>query len=122
MVTALALRARGITKSFGDVVALDCIDVDVAQGRIHGLVGPDGAGETTLLGLRPGLAVADRGTLEVLGTPVGQALAAPDGVSGLADGPGLYPSLTVRGNPAAPAGLRGSRRADGGDRRRPRAG
>ena len=101
------MRARGITKCFGDVVALDGVDLDVAAGQIHGLVGPNGAGKTTLFGLLLGLAVADRGTLEVLGTPVGRSLAAPDGVAGFVDGPGLYPSLTARGNLAALAGLRG---------------
>ncbi len=39
METSLAVRAGGITKRFGDVVALDGIDLDVAPGRIHGLVG-----------------------------------------------------------------------------------
>jgi ABC-2 type transport system ATP-binding protein len=47
MDTLPAIRARGVTKCFGDVVALDGIDLDVAQGRIHGLVGPNGAGKTT---------------------------------------------------------------------------
>jgi ABC-2 type transport system ATP-binding protein len=108
MDTPLAVRARGITKSFGDVVALDGIDLDVAHGQIHGLVGPNGAGKTTLLGLLLGLAVADSGSLEILGTPVGRALAAPDGVAGFVDGPGLYPSLTARQNLAALAALRGS--------------
>ncbi|MFE4957685.1 ABC transporter ATP-binding protein [Streptomyces sp. NPDC056653] len=103
----LAIRARGITKSFGDVVALDGIDLDVTQGHIHGLVGPNGAGKTTLLGLLLGLAVADSGRLEVLGTPVGRALDAPDGVAGFVDGPALYPSLTPRQNLAALAALRG---------------
>ncbi|MET8182005.1 ABC transporter ATP-binding protein [Streptomyces sp. NPDC005336] len=102
-----ATRARGITKSFGDVVALDGIDLDVTQGRIHGLVGPNGAGKTTLLGLLLGLAVADSGRLEVLGTPVERALDAPDGVAGFVDGPALYPSLTPRQNLAALAALRG---------------
>jgi ABC-2 type transport system ATP-binding protein len=101
------VRARGITKCFGDVVALDGIDLDVAQGQIHGLVGPNGAGKTTLLGLLLGLAVADSGSLEILGTPIGRALAAPDGVAGFVDGPGLYPSLTARQNLAALAALRG---------------
>ncbi|HET6293473.1 MAG TPA: ATP-binding cassette domain-containing protein, partial [Kribbella sp.] len=104
---ALAVRARGIVKSFGEVVALDGIDLSVETGQIHGLVGPNGAGKTTLLGLLLGLAVADRGSLEVLGTPVGRALAAPDGVAGFVDGPGLYPSLTARQNLAALAALRG---------------
>jgi ABC-2 type transport system ATP-binding protein len=103
----LAIQARGISKSFGDVVALDGIDLDVARGQIHGLVGPNGAGKTTLLGLLLGLAVADGGRLEILGTPVGRALAAPDGVAGFVDGPGLYPSLTARQNLAALAALRG---------------
>lgn len=101
-----AVRARGITKSFGDVVALDGVDLDVAPGQIHGLVGPNGAGKTTLLGLLLGLAVADSGGLEILGTPVGRTLAVPDGVAGFVDGPGLYPSLTARQNLSALASLR----------------
>ncbi|MCX4578396.1 ATP-binding cassette domain-containing protein [Streptomyces sp. NBC_01571] len=107
MDTLPAIRAREITKSFGDVVALDGIDLDVTQGQIHGLVGPNGAGKTTLLGLLLGLAVAEGGRLEILGTPVGRALAAPEGVAGFVDGPGLYPSLTARQNLAALAALRG---------------
>jgi ABC-2 type transport system ATP-binding protein len=103
----LAVRARGITKCFDDVVALEAVDLDVVAGQIHGLVGPNGAGKTTLLGLLLGLAVPDRGSLEVLGMPTGRALAAPDGVTGFVDGPGLYPALTARGNLAALAALRG---------------
>jgi ABC-2 type transport system ATP-binding protein len=102
-----AVRARRITKCFGEVVALDAIDLDVAPGQIHGLVGPNGAGKTTLLGLLLGLAVADSGLLEILGTPIRRALDAPDGVAGFVDGPGLYPSLTARQNLAALARLRG---------------
>lgn len=104
--SSCAVRARGLTKSFGDVVALDGIDLDVAAGQVHGVVGPNGAGKTTLFGLLLGLAVADRGSLEILGTPVGRALTGPDGVTGFVDGPGLYPSLTARGNLAALAALR----------------
>ncbi|MFF9817561.1 ABC transporter ATP-binding protein [Streptomyces sp. NPDC014006] len=107
MGTHLVVQARGITKCFGDVVALDGVDLDVTQGQIHGMVGPNGAGKTTLLGLLLGLAVADSGSLRILGTPVGRALAAPDGVAGFVDGPGLYPSLTARQNLAALAALRG---------------
>jgi ABC-2 type transport system ATP-binding protein len=107
MDTPPAVRARGLTKYFGEVVALDGVDLDVAPGQIHGLVGPNGAGKTTLLGLLLGLAVADRGTLEILGTPVGRALAVPEGVAGFVDGPGLYPSMTAKQNLAALAHLRG---------------
>jgi len=107
MRTRHAVRARGIVKCFGDIVALDGVDLDLAQGQIHGLAGPNGAGKTTLLGLLLGLAAADGGSLEVLGRPVRRALAAPPGVAGFVDGPGLYPSLTARKNLAALAALRG---------------
>jgi ABC-2 type transport system ATP-binding protein len=102
-----AVRARGIAKSFGAVVALDGVDLDIAEGQVHGLVGPNGAGKTTLLGLLLGLAVADAGTLEILGSPMRRTLALPDGVAGFVDGPGLYPSLSARQNLAALASLRG---------------
>ena len=115
METTDAVRGRGITKCFGEVVALDRIDLNVARGQIHGLVGPNGAGKTTLLGLLLGLAVADEGRLEILGTPVGRALASPDGVAGFVDGPGLYPSLTARQNLAALAALRGRASTSGID-------
>ena len=107
----LAVRARGISKSFGGVVALDGVDLDIAEGQVHGLVGPNGAGKTTLLGLLLGLAQADGGDLEILGTPVRRTLAVPDGVAGFVDGPGLYPSLTAWQNLAALTRLRG----DGSD-------
>ena len=97
-----AARARGISKTFGNVVALDGVDLDVGVGQVHGLVGPNGAGKTTLLGLLLGLAVADHGTLEILGTPV----------AGFVDGPGLYPALTARQNLTALARLRADRSVD----------
>jgi ABC-2 type transport system ATP-binding protein len=110
-----AVRARGITKHFGDVVALDDIDLDLPRGQIHGLVGPNGAGKTTLLGLLLGLAVADRGTLEILGTAVRRTHDVPGTVAGFVDGPGLYPSLTARQNLTALAALRGPARTAGVD-------
>ncbi len=103
-----AVRARGVVKTFGGVVALDHVDLDVEQGRVHGLVGPNGAGKSTLLGLLLGLTAADRGRLEVLGTLVGHATSVPAGIAGFVDEPGLYPSLTPRQNLAALASLRGS--------------
>ena len=104
---ATAVRARGVTKSFRDVVALGGVDLDIAAGQVHGLVGPNGAGKTTLLGLLLGLTAADGGSLEVLGSRVGRTPAVPDGVAGFVDGPGLYPALTARQNLVALASLRG---------------
>ena len=108
MRTKPVVRARAISKSFGAIVALDGVDLDIAEGQIHGLVGPNGAGKTTLLSLLLGLAVADSGTLEILGCEVSRSLALPAGVAGFVDGPGLYPNLTARRNLAAFARLRGS--------------
>lgn len=106
MPATAAVRARSLTKTFGDVIALDGVDLDVPTGQIHGLVGPNGAGKTTLLGLLLGLAVADRGELEILGAPAGRTLGAAAGVSGFVDGPGLYPGLSARANLATLASLR----------------
>lgn len=104
---SLAVRARNISTFFGDVVALDGVDLDIAEGQVHGLVGPNGAGKTTLLSLLLGLSAPDRGSLEILGTPVRRGGAAPDRVAGFVDGPGLYPWLTAQQNLAAVASLRG---------------
>jgi ABC-2 type transport system ATP-binding protein len=107
-----AVRARGVSKSFGDVVALDHVDLDVEPGQVHGLVGPNGAGKSTLLGLLLGLTVVDDGRLEILGTEVGRSLVVPAGVAGFVDEPGLYPALTARQNLAALASLSGGRTVD----------
>ena len=101
------MRARRVSKTFGEVVALDNVDLDIAQGQVHGLVGPNGAGKTTLLGLLLGLAKADGGDLEILGHPMRRMLELPDGVAGFVDGPGLYPSLTARQNLEELTRLRG---------------
>lgn len=114
MATTAAVRARGLTKVFDDVIALDGIDLDIADGQIHGLVGPNGAGKTTLLGLLLGLASADGGSLEVLGTAMSRAPAVPADVAGFVDGPGLYPTLTARQNLSTLAYLRGGDRRPAG--------
>jgi ABC-2 type transport system ATP-binding protein len=60
------VEARGLSKSFGDTVALDAINLTVGEGRILGLVGPNGAGKTTFLHAMLGLTPYE-GTLRVLG-------------------------------------------------------
>jgi ABC-2 type transport system ATP-binding protein len=97
-----AVWARGITQSFGDVVALDGVDVEGASGQVHGLAGLNDAGTTTLLGP----AVADSGQLEIPGTPVRRTLAVPLGVAGFVDGPELHTALTARQNLSALTFLR----------------
>jgi ABC transporter family protein len=116
-----AVRARGITKCFGDVVALDGVDLDVAAGQIHGVVGPNGAGKTRLFGLLLGLVVADRGTLEVLARRSGGRLRLLTVSLALSTAPVSTPHCPP-GEPRRVGRSSRSRRSDGGDRRRPRAG
>jgi ABC-2 type transport system ATP-binding protein len=65
-----AIVARGLRKSFGEVVALDAVDMTVQAGTVFGLLGPNGAGKTTAVKVLTTLLRADRGTAEVAGLDV----------------------------------------------------
>jgi iron(III) transport system ATP-binding protein len=67
---APGLRLRGLRKSFGDVVAVDGLDLDVPEGSICALLGPSGCGKTTTLRLIAGLERPDAGTIEIGGEEV----------------------------------------------------
>ncbi len=62
-----ALALRGVSKSFGELRAVDAIDLTVPAGSFYGLVGPNGAGKTTTLSIIAGLLRADRGTVSING-------------------------------------------------------
>jgi ABC-2 type transport system ATP-binding protein len=64
---APALRVAGLRKSYGDVVAVDGLDLTVASGECFGLLGPNGAGKTTTIEICEGLTEPDAGEVEVLG-------------------------------------------------------
>lgn len=61
----------GLTKRFGNVNALDGVDLQLSAGRIIGLLGPNGSGKTTLIKLLTGLLEPTDGTVEIDGKPVG---------------------------------------------------
>ena len=65
-----AVAVSGLGKRFGDVVALDGVSFDVGRGELFGLIGPDGAGKTTLFRLLATLQLGDSGTARVLGLDV----------------------------------------------------
>jgi len=67
---SLAVRLRGVEKSFRKKAALRGVDLSVPDGSVYVLVGPNGAGKTTSLRVLLDLVRADRGTTEVLGVPV----------------------------------------------------
>jgi len=62
-----SLRIRGLHKAFGDVRAVDGIDLEVRPGECFGLLGPNGAGKTTTIEICEGLTTPDAGTVELLG-------------------------------------------------------
>lgn len=62
-------RLTGVTRRFGDVVALDDVSLDIASGSIVGLLGPNGAGKSTLLSLLEGRRRPTSGTVELFGRP-----------------------------------------------------
>ena len=65
-----AIRIEGVTKRFGDLLALGGVDLEVAQGEFFGLLGPNGAGKTTLISALAGLVRPDVGRLAVMGHDV----------------------------------------------------
>jgi ABC-2 type transport system ATP-binding protein len=67
----VAIRARGLSKRFGSIVALDGLDLDVPTGSIFGLLGPNGAGKTTTIRILTGLARPTAGHASVAGVEVG---------------------------------------------------
>jgi lipooligosaccharide transport system ATP-binding protein len=67
-----ALRLRGVVKTFGDLRAVDGLDLDLRPGTCLGLLGPNGAGKSTTMRMLTGQAIPDSGTIEVLGYPVPQ--------------------------------------------------
>ena len=68
--TAPAIALRGVVKTFGTLRAVDGLDLEVAAGTCVGLLGPNGAGKSTTMKLLTGQALADEGTIDVLGLPV----------------------------------------------------
>ncbi len=64
------LRARGLVKTFGSVVGLDDVDVDLFPGEVLAIIGDNGAGKSTLVKCLTGALVPDAGTIEVEGRPV----------------------------------------------------
>ena len=63
----LAIRMRSVVKRFGEIVAVDGLDLDVPQGTCVGLLGPNGAGKSTTMKMLTAQVIADAGEIEVLG-------------------------------------------------------
>ena len=94
--TNAVIAVRGLVKRYGDLVAVDGIDFDVAPGEIFGLLGPNGAGKTTTVEILEGLLSPDGGQATVLGVDVAKGadeLKPRIGIS--LQTAAMYPKLTV---------------------------
>ncbi len=93
------VSARGLSRSFGPLVAVDAVTFDVTSGELFGLVGPDGAGKTTILRMLAGVLRPTAGEAWVAGISVGDD---PEGakpsLAYMAQRFGLYDDLTVAEN------------------------
>lgn len=104
MTSALTVRSRNLRKSFigADGKAFDAVQdlcLDIREGTITALVGPDGAGKTTLMRMMTGLLAPDGGTLDVLGIDVTRRpQAVQDRISYMPQRFGLYEDLSVQEN------------------------
>jgi len=90
-----ALRAEGLSKSYGRTVALDALDLAVGEGEVYGYLGPNGSGKTTTIRLLLGLHRPTAGRAELFGIDAWHdAVAAHRRVAYVAGEPFLWPSLT----------------------------
>src|SRR5215831_16077778 len=95
------IQASNLTRRFGDLTAVDHLNLEVAEGEIFTLVGPDGAGKTTTLRLLCGLMNPTEGSIMVAGHDVTKELdAVKDQIGYMAQRFGLYGDLTVDENMA----------------------
>ena len=105
--TELAVETRALTKRYGDLVAVEGLDLRVRRGEVYGFLGPNGAGKTTTLRMLVGLVRPRSGDALVLGAPPGSRPALA-GTGALIEGPGFYPSLSGRDNLRVVAGGAGA--------------
>lgn len=107
------IETENLTKRYGDVVAVDSLNLAVRKGEIFGLLGPNGSGKTTTILMLLGLTEPTAGKVSVLGLdPVRQPLSVKARVGYMPDEVGFYDELTARENLIYIAKLNGLPRAE----------
>ncbi len=105
---APVVRAAGLTKRYGELTAVDHLDLELVPGEVFGLLGPNGAGKTTTILMLLGLTEPTEGSCEVAGLdPVRNPLAVKRHVGYLPDNVGFYGTMTGRQNLRYTARLNG---------------
>lgn len=93
-----AVELRGITKKFGDVVAVDNVDLAIEDGEFFAMLGPSGCGKTTTLRMIAGLEFPTQGSLSIFGEEVGTLAPNKRSVNTVFQNYALFPHLTVLDN------------------------
>ncbi len=109
----LAIKARGLTKRFGSLTAVDHLDLDVPRSIIYGFLGPNGSGKTTAIRMLCGLLTPSEGSATVLGLDVPEsAQALKPQIGYMTQKFSLYGDLTVQENLAFIADIYSYKRAE----------
>jgi ABC-2 type transport system ATP-binding protein len=91
------IEARGLTKRYGDLVAVEEVSFSLARGEVVGFLGPNGAGKTTTIRMLTGFLPPTDGTAVIAGHDIfGDPIAARRAIGYLPETPPLYPEMTVR--------------------------
>lgn len=96
--TPYILKTKDITKSYGDRIALNNINIEIKRGTIYGLIGRNGAGKTTLLKIISGLSFPDKGEVILFGEETNKNKDLLERIGVLIEEPGLYPDLNAYEN------------------------
>jgi ABC-2 type transport system ATP-binding protein len=92
------IEVRGLVKRYGDLVAVDDVDLTVEPGDVYGYLGPNGAGKTTSLRMMLGLIRPTAGSVRLFGRDPQAGVHALDRVAGFVEAPRFYPYLSGRKN------------------------
>jgi ABC-2 type transport system ATP-binding protein len=92
------VELRGLVKRYGEVTAVDQVDLTVQGGNVYGYLGPNGAGKTTSLRMMLGLIRPTAGSVRLFGRDPLVSVRALEGVAGFVEEPRFYPYLSGRKN------------------------
>jgi putative spermidine/putrescine transport system ATP-binding protein len=92
------ISVRGLTKRYGDVVAVDGVDLDIAAGEFFTMLGPSGSGKTTTLRMIAGFEMPDEGTIELAGEDVSRLPPYDRPVNTVFQDYALFPHMSVQEN------------------------
>jgi len=92
------IEVRGLTKRYGEIVAVDDVDLTIEPGDVFGYLGPNGAGKTTSLRMMLGLIRPTAGSVRIFGRDPQVSVSALEGVAGFVEAPSFYPYFSGRRN------------------------